>query len=88
MLAGDNFCTKHSPINSSNSNTQWATQGKARILVGFPKTSIKFVTKVYKSDQHLPNAFRHYIGITTEMLPDEWKNNRLQDAAVNIKDDV
>jgi len=40
-----------------------------RLLKNFPRDSIKFIDKPYHSDQHLSNAFRHYIPISDEIFP-------------------
>lgn len=52
----------------------WISKRKARIITDFPQHSILFVTKKYKSDQLLPNTFRHHIGMRKDMIPDKWKN--------------
>ena len=43
------------------------------ILTGFPEQSITFKTKMYKSDQFLPGAFRHFIEIDDDIFPEQWK---------------
>ena len=43
-------------------------------LTNFPRESIHFFHNLYGSDQHLPGAFRHHIGIPEEMMPVHWKN--------------
>jgi len=52
----------------------WAKKKQARIFTNFPKRSIIFVTKKHKSDQFLSNAFRHHIGMSSDMIPDNWKD--------------
>lgn len=52
----------------------WARRNLARILTNYPGTLIKFVHKSYASDQFLPRAFRHNIGIHDNMFPSRWKN--------------
>lgn len=37
---------------------------------------ILFTMRKYSSDQHLPGAFRHFIGVPDEMWPEQWKNRR------------
>ena len=59
---------------AADSQIGWVTSRKARILYNFPARSIKFANKSYMSDQFLPGAFRHHIGLSDEMLPDKWKN--------------
>ena len=43
-------------------------------LTNYPSTSIKFITKPYRSHLHLTNAFRHYIEIPDKDFPEQWKN--------------
>lgn len=43
-------------------------------LYNYPRDSIHFFSKPYSSDQHLPNAFRHHIGIADEIMPVQWKD--------------
>lgn len=38
----------------------------------YPSNLISFRTKKYRSDQHLPGAFRHYIEIDHGIFPDHW----------------
>ena len=45
-------------------------------LRDYPREGIVFVSETYTSDQHLPNAFRRYIGLRDNMVPDEWQNIR------------
>lgn len=54
------------------------------LLKNYPRSSIKFVTVPYKSDQHHPNAFRHHIEIRDEIFPDQWKNKKLLQEEVTI----
>ncbi len=42
-------------------------------LLDYPKDSVSFRMWPYKSDVHLPNAFRHYMEIPDDIFPDEWK---------------
>jgi hypothetical protein len=44
------------------------------LLVDYPRSSIKYVTLPSRQDQHLPQSFRHHIGIPEEMFPRQWKN--------------
>jgi hypothetical protein len=37
-----------------------------------PQSSIAFVNKPYKSDLHLPNAFRHPIELPSHIIPPQW----------------
>jgi len=49
--------------------------GKPIILTEYPEESIRFVNRPYTSDNFLPQAFRHYIGIPDELFPEQWKND-------------
>jgi len=44
------------------------------VVNGVPRGAIRFTDKLYTTDQHLPNAFRHEIGIPDEIFPDQWKD--------------
>jgi len=37
-------------------------------------TGVELVDKLHSADFHLPQAFRHYIQIPDDILPDAWKN--------------
>jgi hypothetical protein len=64
--------------------TYTATMGNATIskdkivpnmehtVTGIPLDAIMVKDKTYYSDQYLPNAFRHEIGIPTEIFPQQW----------------
>jgi hypothetical protein len=49
-------------------------EARAGMLQDAPRDAFVFVDKPYKSDMHLPNAFRHEIMIPDEIFPDKWKN--------------
>jgi hypothetical protein len=49
-------------------------ESKAGMLQDVPRDAFVFVDKPYKSDMHLPNAFRHDIMIPDEILHDIGKN--------------
>ena len=44
------------------------------LLKNYPRSSIRFVTLPYQSDQYHPKAFRHHIEIRDELFPEQWKN--------------
>ena len=46
---------------------------KTILIKKFPLAGISFRPKPYSSDQHLKNAFRHYIGISDAIFPEQWK---------------
>ena len=39
-----------------------------------PRSGIQFFDKPFHTDLHLPNAFRHPIGIPDHMMPPQWRN--------------
>jgi SET domain len=39
-----------------------------------PRPAIRFTDRIYTTDQHLPYAFRHWIGLANEILPNAWKD--------------
>jgi len=47
-------------------------EGMEHVVTGIPRDAIMLKDKTYHSDQHLPNAFRHEIGIPTEIFPKQW----------------
>ena len=58
----------------------WATNSIPRFLYNFPRESIRIFPKPLHSDQHLEGAFRHYIPLRDDMVPDQWRN--LKDGAL------
>ena len=46
-----------------------------------PREAFIFVDKPYKSDMHLPDAFRFEIMIPDEIFPEKWKNVVLKDTS-------
>ena len=49
-------------------------KGELHVVVGVPRGAIRFTDKMYTTDQHLPNAFRHEIGIPDSIFPKQWKD--------------
>jgi hypothetical protein len=50
------------------------SNGKAKTITDVPQSHIKYANKPYSSDMFEKQAFRHYIGIPDEMMPDAWRN--------------
>jgi hypothetical protein len=50
-------------------NVTWVHREKV------PRSAIVFYDKPGRTDIHLPNAFRHVIGIPDDIFPNQWKNN-------------
>merc|ERR1712071_682682 len=47
---------------------------QTHVISYIPRHVIRFRDNYYSSDTHLPNAFRHPIGIPDKMFPTAWKN--------------
>eukprot|EP00978_Attheya_sp_CCMP212_P040573 scaffold222682_cov45-Attheya_sp.AAC.1 len=45
-----------------------------RLVKLVPRESIVFLDRPYTSEEHLPNAFRHEIGIPDEIFPTSWND--------------
>ncbi len=54
--------------------SEWNEEQPPIFLTNYPKSSIKFFTKPYRSDLHHPSAFRHALQIPEDMFPEHWKN--------------
>lgn len=52
----------------------WETNDVPRILTGYQRSDIHYFVQPYQSDQQLPGAFRHPLGIPDGMFPEHWKN--------------
>jgi hypothetical protein len=55
-------------------STSWNDNGGPRFLSSYPRKSIRYFPKPYKSDAHLPSAFRHHIEIPDDIFPAHWKD--------------
>eukprot|EP00977_Amphora_coffeiformis_P021425 scaffold9318_cov147-Amphora_coffeaeformis.AAC.4 len=53
--------------------TPWHVNKLPRLLKNYPRSSIHYFVKPYHGDNHLRSAFRHPIGISDEILPNQWK---------------
>ena len=58
--------------------TRWHRNSLPRFLTKYPRESIHYFVKPYESDQHLPNVFRHPIGLRDEIFPVQWKNRAIK----------
>lgn len=45
---------------------------RRHIVEYVPRVAIRFVDKPYTTDPHLPNAFRHWIGLPPGVFPEAW----------------
>lgn len=52
----------------------WMENALPRFLYKYPRESIRILVKPYETDQYLKGAFRHYIPLRDDMVPDTWKN--------------
>ena len=46
--------------------------GELHVVTHIPRGAIRFTDRIHSTDQHLPNAFRHEIGIPDEIFPQHW----------------
>jgi hypothetical protein len=53
---------------------EWYLESIPRFLTSFPRRSIRYFTQPYKSDVHLPKAFRHHIEIRDDIFPTQWRD--------------
>ena len=51
--------------------TKWEDLELPRIMTQYPRASIRHFYLPYKSDLHLPNAFRHHIELKEGIFPEE-----------------
>ena len=58
---------------------EWHRNEVPRLLTNYPRKSIHYFVKPYKSDQSLPGVFRHPIGISDDIFPEQWKNSMKQE---------
>ena len=54
--------------------SQRIPRGVLHMVSHVPRQAIRFSNKLYTTDQHLPTAFRHSIGIPDNIFPDCWKD--------------
>jgi hypothetical protein len=47
-------------------------KGAMHIITHVPRRAVRFSDKIYTTDQHLENAFRHEIGIPDAIFPQQW----------------
>jgi len=47
-------------------------KGAMHVVNFVPRHAIRFSDKIYTTDAHLPNAFRHEIGLPEGVFPDPW----------------
>jgi hypothetical protein len=47
-------------------------KGAMHIVTHVPRRAVRFSDKIYTTDQHLENAFRHEIGVPDDIFPEQW----------------
>ena len=55
---------------------RWYLKSIPRFLTSYPRKSIRYFTKPYKSDVHLRKAFRHHIDIRDDIFPAQWRDRK------------
>jgi hypothetical protein len=60
------------------SMTERVPKGMVHIVKDVPRYAIRLTDKLYSTDQHLVNAFRHEIGIPDDIFPTQWKDLQKQ----------
>lgn len=74
---------------SWNYTVKWSGKDEITWVKQVPQKALIFVDKPLTSDQHLPNSFRHYIGIPDEIFPTgPWRNINETDDEENEKDEA
>ena len=61
-------------LSDGQERADWYVNGHRRILSNYTNAAIKFMTKEYASDQHLPGVFRSYLRIPDNLFPKQWKD--------------
>lgn len=54
----------------------WVMSHVPLFLTNYPRDSIRYFVSPFEGDQHLPNAFRHFVGIPDDIFPSQWKNKQ------------
>jgi len=60
----------------SHHTAPWEREEEPLFLTHYPRSSIRYFIKPYRSIQHQPAAFRRFIGLPNDMWPDNWRNRR------------
>jgi hypothetical protein len=70
--------TPNSLTDNSSNNTYKVVlkidENNFKSVEGIPRAAIRFVDQRYTSDQFLPTAFRHTVGIPDHMVPTAWRD--------------
>jgi len=57
------------------SNTKFVARFWPFVVHNIPRSAVKFISRVYSSNQSNKNAFRHSISIPDDMIPSRWKDS-------------
>ena len=55
----------------------WVKNKVPRIITGYPRSSIRYFYRSYKTDMHLDGVFRRHIDIDDSIFPEAWKNRKI-----------
>ena len=74
-VVGDRYTVRilQSPFYES---TEWEKMKLPRIISNFTRPSIRHFYLPYKSDLHLPIAFRHHIDLPDDLVQAQWRDRR------------
>ena len=56
-------------------------KGVMHVVNFVPRHAIRFSDKIYTTDAHLPNAFRHEIGLPEGVFPEAWKDLKAEQSS-------
>lgn len=62
------------PTRGHSHKPTWYKNRLPRFITKYPRESIRYFNGPYKSDQHVPGAFRHHIEIRNDIFPEQWKD--------------
>ena len=60
----------------SHRTAPWERESEPLFLTNYPRSSIRYFVKPYRSIQHSADAFRRFIGLPKDMWPEKWKNRQ------------
>lgn len=66
---------------------QTGSRERSIIVHDVPRHGIRFVDAPHTTDLHLPQAFRHSIGIPDDIMPENWKNRRRKKGTIDAVSD-
>jgi hypothetical protein len=63
-------------VDDGSDKLPWEISNIPRFITGYPKESIRYFYRAYKSDMHLDGIFRRHIDIDDSIFPEVWKNRK------------